>query len=190
MGTSIPRRRGWLVGIGSALEVAGKGGNGGASGPRLSDDQTRQAVKEHAEDSLLGGARRQVDLDLGFRLDDAGGEFDEARPLGIKRHDAPGRALGHRTAHRPQQPISAGMKEGAQLVGRGLVAGGAVRGGVIFSCFDMGLGLAARAIEPLMEVLARPPWRLVTMKQVSLPSSPTSTRAMMRSIRRQLSVAS
>jgi hypothetical protein len=42
----------------------------------------------------LACARRQVDLDLGFQLDDAGGEFDEAQPQGIKLHDAPGRPLG------------------------------------------------------------------------------------------------
>ena len=141
-----------VVRIGWALKVAGRGGYGGIT-PRLSGDQTRQAVEEHAEDRLLGGARRQVDLDLGFQLDDAGGEFDEAQPQGIKLHDAPGRPVGHRAAHRPQQPISAGMKEEAELVGLGLVAGGAVRGEVIFPCFDMVLGLPACAIEPLIEGL-------------------------------------
>ena len=44
--------------------------------PRLSGDQTRQAVEGEAEDRLIGGARRQVDLDLGFQLDDAGGDLD------------------------------------------------------------------------------------------------------------------
>jgi len=39
--------------------------------PRLSGDETRQAAEEDGEDCLVGGARRQVDLDLGFQLDDA-----------------------------------------------------------------------------------------------------------------------
>jgi hypothetical protein len=68
-----------VVGIGSALKVAGGGGDGGIT-PWLSGDQTRHAVKEHAEDRLVGGARRQVDLDLGFQLDNALAEFDEAQP--------------------------------------------------------------------------------------------------------------
>ena len=42
--------------------------------PRLSGDD--QAVEQHGEDRLIGGAGRQVDLDLGFQFDDAGGEFD------------------------------------------------------------------------------------------------------------------
>jgi hypothetical protein len=40
-------------------------------------------VEECGEDRLLGGARRQVDLDLGFELDDAGGEFDQAQLQGV-----------------------------------------------------------------------------------------------------------
>ena len=35
--------------------------------PRLSGDETRQAVEQHGEDRLIGGAGRQVDLDLGFQ---------------------------------------------------------------------------------------------------------------------------
>jgi hypothetical protein len=72
------RGGGLVVGMGSALKVAGRGGDGGIT-PRLSGDQTRQAVEEHAEERLLWGARRQVDLDLGFQFDDAGGEFDGKR---------------------------------------------------------------------------------------------------------------
>ena len=56
--------------------------------PRLSGDEARQAGEEHGEDRLIGGARRQVDLELGFQFDDAGGELDEAQPQGDRR-DAP-----------------------------------------------------------------------------------------------------
>ena len=55
--------------------------------PRLSGDETRQAVEQHGEDRLIGGAGRQVDLDLGFQFDDAGGEFDQAQPQGVELHD-------------------------------------------------------------------------------------------------------
>src|SRR6516225_258450 len=158
--------------------------------PRLSGDQTRQAVEERGEDRLLGGARRQVDLDLGFQLDDAGGEFDQTQSQGVELHDAPDRAFGHDASHRPQQPISAGMQEETELVGLGLVAGGAVGGEVVLPRLDMVLGLAARAIEPLIEVLGATTLEVGDMKRVSLPTGPTSTRAMMRSTRRQLSAAS
>ena len=128
-------------------------GDCGAITPRLSSHETRQAVEEHGEDRLIGGARRQVDVDLGFQLDDAGGEFDQAQSQGAELHDAPDRAFGHDAAYRPQEPIGAG-----ELVGFGLVAGGAVGGEVVLPGLDVVLGLTARAVEPFVQVLgaARP----------------------------------
>ena len=82
------------------------------------------------------------------------------------------------------------MQEETELVGLGLVAGGAVGGEVVLPRLDMVLGLAARAIEPLIEVLGATTLEVGDMKRVSLPTGPTSTRAMMRSTRRQLSAAS
>jgi len=119
--------------------------------PRLSGDETRQAVKQHGEDRLTGGAGWQVDLDLGFQFDDAGGEFDQAQPQGVELHDAPDRAFGHDAAHRPQQPIGAGVQEQAELVGFGLVAGGAVGGKVGLPGFDVVLGLTTRAVAPFVQ---------------------------------------
>jgi hypothetical protein len=120
--------------------------------PRLSGDQARQAVEDDAEDRLIGGARRQVDLDLLFQFDDAGGDFDETQSQSVELHDAPGRSFGHQPAHRPQKPIGTGAKEEAELVGRGLMAGGAVCGTVVLPCLDVVLRLTARAVEPLIEL--------------------------------------
>ena len=76
------RRGGGLGGCGSGRRwgFCGKEWRWRGMRPRFSGGQTRQAVEEHGEDRLIGGARRQVDLDLGFQLDDAGGEFDQAQP--------------------------------------------------------------------------------------------------------------
>ena len=89
--------------------------------PRFSGDQARQAVEDDAEDRLIGGARRQVDFDLLFQFDDTGGDLDEAQPQRVELHDTPGRAFGHR----PEEPVRSGVKKEAELVGRGLMAGGA-----------------------------------------------------------------
>ena len=51
---------------------------------RFSGDQARQAVEDDAKDRLIGRARRQVDLDLLFQLDDPGGDLDEAQPQGCR----------------------------------------------------------------------------------------------------------
>ncbi len=75
--------------------------------PRFSGDQACQAVEDDAKDRLIGGARRQVDLDLLFQFDGAGGDLDEAQPQSVELHDAPGRAFGHQPAHRPEEPVRA-----------------------------------------------------------------------------------
>ena len=71
-----------------------KGSRAAGHRARFSRDQARQAVEDDAKDRLIGGARRQVDLDLLFQFDDAGGDLDEAQPQSVELHDAPGRALG------------------------------------------------------------------------------------------------
>ena len=68
--------------------------------PQLSGDQTRQAAEEQGKDRLIGSARRQVDLELGFSAQRAGGEFDQAQPQGVELHAPPHRTLGHDEAHR------------------------------------------------------------------------------------------
>ena len=94
-----------------------------------------------------------MDLKLGFQLDNAGGDFDQAQPQGVELHDAPSRTFGHDAAHRPNEPISAGVQEQAKLVGLGRMAGSAIGGEVVLPRLDMVFGLATGAIEPFVEVL-------------------------------------
>jgi hypothetical protein len=148
----MPGRQGGLSASGRRWRLKGSRRSRGIR-PQLSGHKTRQAIEECGEDRLIGGARRQVDLDLGFQLDDAGGEFDQAQSQGVELHDAPVRAFGHEAAHRPQEPIGAGVQEQAELVGFGLVAGGAVGGEVVLPGLDVVLGLTARAVEPFVQVL-------------------------------------
>jgi len=79
------------------------------------------------------------------------------------------------------------VQEQAKLVGLGRMAGGAVGGEVVLPRLDVVLGLAAGAVEPLVNVLGAAALRI---KRVSVPSGPASTRAMMRSTRLQLSAPS
>ena len=63
--------------------------------PRRLGDEARQAAEEHGEDRLIGSTRRQMDLEQGFQLDNAGGKFDQAQPQGVELHDSPERTSGH-----------------------------------------------------------------------------------------------
>ena len=96
------------------------------------------------------------------------------------------RTLRHRGAQPPHQPVGAGMQEQPELVGGRLGAGGAVRGQMGLPGLDVIFGLPAPAIDLLVEPVAAAASRLVTMKRVSVPCAPASTRAMMRSTRLQL----
>src|SRR5438874_7339433 len=158
--------------------------------PRCSGDQARQAAEDDAKDRLIGCARWQVDLDLLFQFDDAGGDLDEAQPQSFELHDAPGRAFGHQPAHRPEEPVGTGVKKEAELVGRRLMAGGAVGGEMVLPRLDVVLRLAARAVEPLIEVLGAATLQVGDDKAGIGPAAPASTRAMMRSTRLQLPAAS
>ena len=120
---------------GEALEVAGRG-LGRGTRPRLSGDQ---AAEDEVEDRLIGRAGRQMDLDLGFHLDDAGGDLDQPQPQRVELGDPPGRGPGHQCAQAPQQPIGAGVQEQPELVGSGLGARGAVGGKVGFPGLDSGM---------------------------------------------------
>jgi hypothetical protein len=62
--------------------------------PRLSGDETRQAVEQHGEDRLIWGAGRQVDLDLGFQFDDAGGVVSAFAPVDRRRFGHPASRSG------------------------------------------------------------------------------------------------
>src|SRR5712675_3448947 len=56
-------------------------------------------------------------------------------------------------SHRPEEPVRSGVKKQAELVGRGLMAGGAVGGEMVLPRLDVVLRLTARAVEPLIERL-------------------------------------
>src|SRR5512147_164578 len=128
-----------------------RSGDDGGTRPRFSGDQPRQAAEDEVEDRLIGRAGRQMDLDLGFHLDDAGGDLDEAQPQRVELRDPPGRGPGHQGAQAPQQPIGAGVQEQPELVGGGLGTRGAVGGEVGFPSLNVIFRLAAPAVEVLVE---------------------------------------
>ena len=61
------------VGAGVGKEVLA-----GGTLPGFSGDQARQAVEGEVDDRLIGGARRQVDLDLPLQFDNPRGDLDQA----------------------------------------------------------------------------------------------------------------
>ena len=102
--------------------------------------------------NILGGARRrQMNPDHRLHLDDAGGDLDEPQAQRVELRDAPRRAPGHRHAQTPHEPVGAGVQEQPELVGRGLRARGAVGRQMRLPRFDVIFGVAAPAIDILVE---------------------------------------
>ena len=121
-----------------------------------------------------------------LHFDDAGGDLDEAQAQGVELGDAPRRALRHRDAKPPHQPIGAGVEEETELIGRRLGAGRAVRRQMRLPGLDVVFGLAASAIKVFVEA-ARVALPEIGDDEAGVGAfSPTSTRAMIRSTRLQL----
>lgn len=71
-----------------------------------------------------------MDADLPLGLDDPGRQFDQTQAQRVELYGPLARPARHQSAHRPQQPVGVGMQEQPELVGGGLVAGGAIGGEV------------------------------------------------------------
>ena len=61
----------------------------GACAPHGSCDQTRDPPENDPQDGLVGASRRQVKPDLGFQLDHARGDLDQAKAQGVELRHAP-----------------------------------------------------------------------------------------------------
>ena len=89
--------------------------------------------------------------DHGLHLDDAGGNLDEAEAQRVELGDAPHRTLWHRHAKAPHQPVRARMQEQTKLVGCRPGSRTSIRRQMGLPGLDMVFGLAAPAIDILVE---------------------------------------
>lgn len=97
---------------------------------------------------------RQGDDDPGLLLDDGGGQLDEVQPQRVELGAAPWGFPWTGGAQFPPEPVGAAMQHQAHLVGVRLRARRAVRGEMGLPGLDVVLGLAARGVELLVEMLA------------------------------------
>ena len=102
---------------------------------------------------LIGVAGRQRDLDAGGHLGDAGGDLEQRDADGVELGIAPERQLRRQATQRQHQPVGGGVDHQAELVGGRLGAGRAIRREVQLVGFDQVLGLSARAVDLLIEML-------------------------------------
>jgi len=125
----------------------------GACAPRRLCHEPRNAIEDNAQDALVGAGCRHVQADLRLHLDHPRGDLDEAQSQRVELGDGKARALRHRGAQAPHQPVGAGVQEQPELVGRSSCARGAVGGEMGLPGFDVVLGCAAPAVDILVEHL-------------------------------------
>jgi hypothetical protein len=77
----------------------------GALAPRRLRHEPRNAVEDDAQDARVGTGCRQVQADLGFHLDHARGDLDEAQSQRVELGDCEARAFRHRGAQAPHEPV-------------------------------------------------------------------------------------
>lgn len=87
----------------------------GASAPRW--------LCQEPQDALVGAGCRQVQADFRLHLDHPRGDLDEAQTQRVELGDGKARLLRHRGPQAPHQPVSTGMQEEPELVGRRSGAG-------------------------------------------------------------------
>lgn len=106
-----------------------------------------------------------MQADLGFHLDHARGDLDEAQSRLSNWATAKLERFGIAARRPPHQPVGAGMQEQPELVGRPSCAGGAVGGEMRLPRLDVVLGNAAPAVDILVERLGFATGKVVTMKR-------------------------
>ena len=92
-----------------------------------------------------------MDADAGGALDDAGADLEQAPADGGELRPGERHPARHGIAEREHQPVGGGVEHQPELVGERALAGSPVGGERALVLLDEVLGLAARAVDPLVE---------------------------------------
>ena len=134
----------------TALTLDGRVSLAGTS-PVGSRWQRESAAGEAGEADLVGVGRWQRDLDAGDEFSNPGGDLDEGEAQSVELGVAPKRGLRRQAAQGVQEPVGGGMDQEPELIGGRLGARRSVGGEVQLVRLDRILGLAATAVEDLVE---------------------------------------
>src|SRR5437588_3087239 len=121
--------------------------------PGGSGSSRHQRVGEAAEQVGLGTSCRKSETDAACGLNDAGSDFQQPQPDGGELGRCQIARLWDGVTNGEDEPIGGGVEDEANLVGERRAATGAVGGKLGLVQLDQVLGLAARAIEAVVDPL-------------------------------------
>ena len=127
----------------------------GASGPRGLWSGGLQHDGDPAEEIGFGACGCEGQTDARGGLDDAGAELEESEPQGGEFGVAEVMGCGNRVTDVEHQPIGGGMENQTDLVGDRRSAAGSIGGELSLVHLDQVLGLAAGAVDHVIDPLGR-----------------------------------
>jgi len=130
-------------------------GERGGTRPRWSGTEREQRAGQAAEAVGFGTCPGEREADAARGLDDPGGDFQETKSQRRELGSGQFPGFGNGVAHGKHQPISGGMENEAELVGKRRTAAGAIGGELRLVQLDQIFGLAARAIQAVVDPLGR-----------------------------------
>lgn len=114
-----------------------------------------QSAWQAAEEIGLRASRGEGQSNAARGLDDTGGDFQQTKAKRRKLDSGQFPDFGNGVAHGKHQPISGGVHHKTDLVGERGTATGAVGGELRLMQLDRVLGLAARALQAVVDPLGR-----------------------------------
>ena len=117
--------------------------------------ERQQRAGQTAEEVGFGTCRGERKANAAGGLDDAGCDFQETKTQRCELGSGQFPDFGNGVAHGQHQPISGRMEHETDLVGARRTATGAIGGELCLMQLDQILGLAARAIQAVVDPLGR-----------------------------------
>ena len=123
--------------------------------PRRLRTERQQRAGQAADQVGFGTCRGERKANAAGGLDDTGGDFQETKTQRCELGSGQFPDFGNGVAHGQHQPISGGVENEANLIGERRTAAGAIGGELCLMQLDQILGLAARAIQAVVDPLGR-----------------------------------
>ena len=127
----------------------------GAHTPRRLGTERQQRAGQAADQVGFGTCRGERKANAARGLDDPGCDFQEAKTQRCELGSGQFLDFGNGVAHGQHQPISGRMEHETDLVGERRTAAGAIGCELRLMQLDQILGLAARAIQAVVDPLGR-----------------------------------
>src|SRR6188472_370422 len=129
-------------------------GEGGRT-PRRLRTERQQRAGQAADQVGFGTCRGERKANAACGLDDTGGDFQEPKTQRRELGSGQFPDFGNGVAYGQHQPISGGVENEANLIGERRTAAGAIGGELRLMQLDQIFGLAARAIQAVVDPLGR-----------------------------------